>query len=216
MKRKITKGVSKQAKRPVGHPSCYKDDYARQARILAERGCSNGQIAKALKVAVSTVYAWLEEYPEFGESVQAGRSVWENEAQQIGKMGLVINAQQTVQIKTIKELRTVGPKCPPKDTPKGELLDFAGRQLKMAIDPQLSKAAIYRLVRSECGGRQKEKLVVVRKEETPILPNVGASGKLAAGIGDKKTRMTDSTKVDLGDDTVKSLVDIAAIMVRNR
>lgn len=56
-----------------GRPSSYKDEYARQAKILCELGATDQQLADAFGVSTVTINAWKAEFPEFLNSLKVGK-----------------------------------------------------------------------------------------------------------------------------------------------
>lgn len=60
-------------KRPVGRPTSYKPEYCEQAYKLCLLGADDKRIADFFDVAESTLNNWKIEYPEFMESLKAGK-----------------------------------------------------------------------------------------------------------------------------------------------
>lgn len=56
-----------------GRPSKFTDDIVQRAYFLATKGFTNVEIAKALGVAVDTVYEWLKVHPEFSDALKLGK-----------------------------------------------------------------------------------------------------------------------------------------------
>lgn len=57
----------------VGRPSSYKPEFANQATKLCLLGATDVDIADFFQVAVSTVYKWKHDYPEFSEALKSGK-----------------------------------------------------------------------------------------------------------------------------------------------
>lgn len=181
MKRKKScKGKSNQARRPVGRPVVYSTSFDQQARVFIESGGDVKGLAKLFGVDLSTVYNWVRDYPKFAEAIRLGR-----EALDAGEIhrSMIQRAKGYVQVKTTKELRVLGPECPPKDSTVEELIEFAADELGMTIPKHQSKSSIYRRVKQECKKKQKEVMVVVKVEETPQLGDVTAAKYVLPNIG---------------------------------
>lgn len=61
------------AKRPVGRPSAYREEYAEQARKLCLLGATDKEMADFFGVSEQTLNAWKKDFPEFLESLRAGK-----------------------------------------------------------------------------------------------------------------------------------------------
>lgn len=57
----------------TGRPPTYKADYARQAKLFAERGATDKEIAELLGVTDRTVRAWKHKHPEFDAALRVGK-----------------------------------------------------------------------------------------------------------------------------------------------
>lgn len=62
------------AKHAVGRPSAFSPKYSEQARKLCLLGFTDREIANFFGVSEQTVNAWKHAYPEFLESLKAGKS----------------------------------------------------------------------------------------------------------------------------------------------
>lgn len=60
-------------RQPVGRPSSFRPEFVVIAKVLAERGATDAEIADALEVSVRTVYRWKGESPEFCQALNAGK-----------------------------------------------------------------------------------------------------------------------------------------------
>ena len=58
-----------------GRPSKFTDEMPDQARFLAERGCTDAELAAFFKVTEQTVNNWKISHPEFFESLKLGKEV---------------------------------------------------------------------------------------------------------------------------------------------
>lgn len=65
---------TKTGKRP-GRPSSYKPEFSTQATKLCRLGATDKELADFFGVAESTVNRWKDEYPEFRESLKAGKAL---------------------------------------------------------------------------------------------------------------------------------------------
>ena len=59
----------------MGRPSKYEPVMCERARAMAERGAVDAEIAAALGVALSTLYLWRSQFPEFSEALKRGKDV---------------------------------------------------------------------------------------------------------------------------------------------
>lgn len=57
-----------------GRPSKFSEDRIRQARLLAEKGCTDVEVATFFEVALSTVSLWKLKHPEFSEALRIGKA----------------------------------------------------------------------------------------------------------------------------------------------
>ena len=60
--------------RGPGRPPEHSPEKLQQACFLAEQGMTSYEIAKSLGVAVSTLYVWLNQFPEYQEALNKARS----------------------------------------------------------------------------------------------------------------------------------------------
>ncbi len=65
----------KKSKRKSGQPTKYKPEYENQALILAEKGFTDKEIAKLFKVTEQTINNWKKQFPQFFESLKAGKKI---------------------------------------------------------------------------------------------------------------------------------------------
>jgi hypothetical protein len=61
------------ADKPIGRPSSFKPEYCQQATELCLSGATDAELANTFDVAVSTIYKWKHDYPEFSEALKAGK-----------------------------------------------------------------------------------------------------------------------------------------------
>ncbi|HSI19162.1 MAG TPA: hypothetical protein VK980_15420 [Sphingomonas sp.] len=57
----------------TGRPTSYTPDHARQAKLICELGATEEQLAAIFAVHHDTVRRWRLRYPDFAESLRAGR-----------------------------------------------------------------------------------------------------------------------------------------------
>lgn len=57
----------------VGRPLKYSQDMVNKAKVLAEKGLINRDIASLLNIGESTMDLWLSKYPEFREALNQSR-----------------------------------------------------------------------------------------------------------------------------------------------
>ena len=60
---------------PVGAPTLYKEEYANQVYKLCLLGMIDIEIADFFNVSEDTIYEWKKKYPEFSESIRAGKDI---------------------------------------------------------------------------------------------------------------------------------------------
>lgn len=60
-------------KAKTGRPSSYKPEFAAQATKLCLLGATDVDIADFFQVAVSTIYKWKHDHPEFSEALKTGK-----------------------------------------------------------------------------------------------------------------------------------------------
>lgn len=58
-----------------GRPSKYRDEFPEQARKLCLLGAKDSDLAKFFEVTESTLNEWKKVYPEFSESLKAGKEL---------------------------------------------------------------------------------------------------------------------------------------------
>lgn len=64
---------SKSPKTKTGRPTSYKPEYTEQATKLARLGATDKEMADFFSVAESTFHKWKLDYPQFSESLKAGK-----------------------------------------------------------------------------------------------------------------------------------------------
>ena len=72
-KKVAAKKAPAQEKRPRGRPSLYKPEYAEQAYKLCLLGATDAKMASFFGVTESTLNLWKLEFPDFSESLRAGK-----------------------------------------------------------------------------------------------------------------------------------------------
>lgn len=75
----------------MGRPTKYDPAFCDQAVEFMSEGYSTKAFAGHIGVSLSTVYKWVEEYPEFSESIKTGQSKsarwWEETLRTVAKTG---------------------------------------------------------------------------------------------------------------------------------
>lgn len=66
---------AKKKKNKGGRPAKYTPEHLRQARILAEKGLTDKEIAKVFGVKEQTINNWKKKFPHFFESLKAGKEI---------------------------------------------------------------------------------------------------------------------------------------------
>lgn len=60
-------------RRPVGRPGEYRKELCEEVIPLLKKGMSIEELGYELDVGYSTLYAWMDKYPEFKEAINRGR-----------------------------------------------------------------------------------------------------------------------------------------------
>ena len=75
----------------MARPTKYNPEFCEQAIEFMAEGYSTKAFAGSIGVSLSTVYKWIDEHPEFSESVKAGQSAaarwWEDKLRQVASTG---------------------------------------------------------------------------------------------------------------------------------
>jgi hypothetical protein len=58
-----------------GRPSLYRSQYAEIAKKLCEEGATNGDLARAFRVNVSTIKEWCARYEAFSTATRVGKAI---------------------------------------------------------------------------------------------------------------------------------------------
>lgn len=58
-----------------GRPSEYRDEFAEQAKKLAQLGATDQEIADFFEIDVRTVYRWKHDHDEFCQALKAGKEI---------------------------------------------------------------------------------------------------------------------------------------------
>jgi len=66
----------------VGRPTLYKKEYVELCYKFCLLGADDNRLAEMLEVDVATIYRWKLEYPEFCESLKAGKDVADSKVAQ--------------------------------------------------------------------------------------------------------------------------------------
>ncbi len=65
--------MSEDAKHPGGRPTLYREEFVERARIMADAGMTDPEIAKCLGVKERTLYRWMVRHKEFCQAVKLGK-----------------------------------------------------------------------------------------------------------------------------------------------
>jgi orotate phosphoribosyltransferase-like protein len=60
-------------KNKIGRPTIYREEMCEKVVELLKEGASIEEIGLELNVGYSTIYKWMDMYPEFGEAIKNGR-----------------------------------------------------------------------------------------------------------------------------------------------
>ena len=75
------KKESQPSKRGRGQPSKFTAAMSKQARFLAEKGCTDAEMAGFFGVSEKTLNTWKKEHPDFLESLKEGKAVADDKVQ---------------------------------------------------------------------------------------------------------------------------------------
>jgi hypothetical protein len=64
-------------KNPVGRPTEYRREYAKQVRKITRLGATRAEIAEFFEVDGATIHRWMEKHPEFRTAIRLGKT-WAN------------------------------------------------------------------------------------------------------------------------------------------
>ena len=59
----------------AGRPTSYKEDFAQQAKKIAELGATDQEIADFFEVDVRTIYRWKHDHSEFCQALKVGKVI---------------------------------------------------------------------------------------------------------------------------------------------
>jgi len=59
----------------AGQPTKYKPEYEHQVFVLAEKGFTDKEVAEVFEVTEQTINNWKKQFPQFFESLKAGKKV---------------------------------------------------------------------------------------------------------------------------------------------
>ena len=62
----------------MGRPTKYKPEYIAQAKNYVALGATDEQLASFFEVAVSTIYQWKLDYPEFSEALRVSKEQYDS------------------------------------------------------------------------------------------------------------------------------------------
>ncbi len=63
------KRASKKKSKPMGRPSIFDEKMANHILELASKGRVNSEICQEVGIALSTLYSWLSQYPDFSDAM---------------------------------------------------------------------------------------------------------------------------------------------------
>lgn len=108
----------------TGRPTEYKKEFAEQAKKLCEIGATDSEIADFFDVDVRTVYRWKHSFPEFCQSIKAGKEVCDERVERSlyqKAVGFRYKEQQAIKIRKdqfVEDVEIVDvEKTAPPDTP---------------------------------------------------------------------------------------------------
>jgi hypothetical protein len=64
---------------PAGRPTKYTEDYVRIAFEVMSLGATITKLTKVFGVNADSIYEWQKKYPEFSESIERGRDIFDSE-----------------------------------------------------------------------------------------------------------------------------------------
>lgn len=61
-------------KKKTGRPASYRPTFPEKAQSMFARGATAAEVAKSLKISISTLYQWQQDKPAFSEAVTRGKA----------------------------------------------------------------------------------------------------------------------------------------------
>ena len=107
------------AKRPVGRPTLYKPEYAKQAKKLCEMGATDVELCKFFEISHETLYQWSNVNEEFAESRKVGKAACDNRVERSlyqKALGFTREAEKVVIIDDVPIKVKYEEYVPPSDT----------------------------------------------------------------------------------------------------
>lgn len=89
----------------AGAPTKYNPDYCEQAEKLCKLGATDKELADFFDVCEDTIYEWKKQYPEFSESIRAGKVIADMRVASAlydGTMDREVIEQQAIKLKTVR------------------------------------------------------------------------------------------------------------------
>lgn len=90
---------------PAGRKTKYKPEFNERARVLAEGGALDVDLAQAFGCAVGTLYVWQAEYPEFREAIRMAKDKADDRVEAALYNNAVHRNDTTAQIFILKNRR---------------------------------------------------------------------------------------------------------------
>ena len=109
----------KPVKNPVGRPTLYKPEYARQAQKLSKMGATDVEMAQFFEVSVDTLYQWANVYEDFSEARKIGKEACDNRIERSlyqKAIGFTREAEKVVIIDDVPVRVKYQEYVPPSDT----------------------------------------------------------------------------------------------------
>lgn len=105
--------------RPVGRPTKYNPDYAKQAYKLCQMGATDIELAKFFEVHLDTIHEWSNVYEEFSEARKVGKEACDNRVERSlyqKALGFTREAEKVVIIDDVPVKVRYEEYVPPSDT----------------------------------------------------------------------------------------------------
>ena len=104
---------------PAGRPTKYRKDFAKQAMHLCKLGATDMDLAAALEVDVTTIWAWQSQHPEFSKAVKIeGKAAYDDRVERALALRAVGYSHDEIDIRVVdgKIVKTPIVKHYPPDT----------------------------------------------------------------------------------------------------
>jgi hypothetical protein len=92
------KSAEDKPKNPGGRPTVYRQEYAKIARAMCERGATDAELADAFDVSSMTIWRWRARYPAFSEALKVAKGEFDDRVERSLAQRAVGYSYDTVKI----------------------------------------------------------------------------------------------------------------------